>query len=262
MGHFFQVRRHLFAPLWAFCFLLAPFVAKADINVFAAASLKTVLEDIGAAFETEHGLAVAVTVAGSSALARQISFGAPADVFVSANADWMNYLEARGHVISESRRSVAGNALVLVRSKAKDANAADATIETALSGVGDARIAVALVDAVPAGIYAKQALKSLGYWKRLSPNLVQTDNVRAALTLVALGEAPWGIVYASDALVEPRVDVVAVFPENSHSQIVYPAATIVGGKPNEARDFLQFLAGEQAQQSFLENGFTAIGDDE
>ncbi|WP_425098183.1 molybdate ABC transporter substrate-binding protein [Tropicibacter sp. S64] len=230
-------------------------VARADtVTVFAAASLKTALDEIAPLFEAESGHRLALSLAGSSALARQIEHGAPADVFISANVGWMDHLGALGLLEPGTRRDLLGNTLVLV---GQGAPLEDwATLPDRLDG---GRLAMALVDAVPAGIYGKEALISLGLWPQLETRVAQVDNVRAALALVALGEAPLGIVYATDAAAEPGVSVLAEFPSGSHAPILYPMAQIAGSG-EAAGDFLWFLRGEAARAVFEAQGFAVLGD--
>lgn len=229
--------------------------ARADtpLTVFAAASLKNALEEIASAYEDSSGAPVVLSFAGSSALARQIQFGAPADVFISANTDWMDVLETEGRIAPDSRFDLASNRIVLIgapRTDPVDLSDTDA-LTAALQG---GRLAMALVDAVPAGIYGKAALQSLGHWDALAPRVAQADNVRAALALVALGEAPLGIVYATDAAAEPRVSVRAVFPAETHPPIRYPAAALSSASP-DAASFLAFLSTPAAQDILAGHGF-------
>lgn len=231
---------------------------RADVHVFAAASLKTVLDDIGREFESTHGEAIVVTVAGSSALARQIAFGAPADVFISANQAWMDDLENKGRIDAATRLNIAANQLVLIRSAKHTEHPEPFDASRISAEVGKDRIAMALVDAVPAGIYGKAALQSLGAWDTLAPQIVQTDNVRAALALVALGEAPWGIVYASDLLSDSGAKIAARFPEDAHPPIVYPAAVVEDAMSDKAADFVDFLSSEVAQSVFEQGGFVPM----
>lgn len=219
------------------------------VTVFAAASLRDALGAVADAFEGRTGHAVTVSYAGSSVLARQIGFGAPADVFLSANTDWMDWLEARGAIAPDRRVPLLTNTLVLVASKPVVLD----DIADLPAALGDGRLAMALVDAVPAGLYGKAALTDLGLWDRLAPQVVQTDNVRAALALVALGEAAFGVVYATDAQAEPRVSLAARFPEDSHPPIVYPAVRLTEG--DAARAFMAFLQGEEAAAVFARFGF-------
>lgn len=237
--------------LLAACLCLAgPPALAAEITVFAAASLKTAMDRLAPAWEAATGDRVTVALAGSSALARQIQRGAPADVFVSANVDWMDLLEAEGLIAAESRRDLLGNRLALVaRAPARPLDPADLP-----QALGQGRLAMALVEAVPAGIYGRAALEALGLWEELAPRVAQADNVRAALALVATGAAPFGIVYATDAAAEPRVSAVATFPEGSHPPIVYPAALVAGADPAAAA-FLDWLAGPEAGAVFADLGF-------
>ncbi|SHI30903.1 molybdate ABC transporter substrate-binding protein [Wenxinia saemankumensis] len=227
---------------------LAALPASAEITVFAAASLGGVLDEVAAEYTAGTGEAVAISYAGSSLLARQIEAGAPADVFVSANPDWMDVLEEAGLVAA--RTELLGNALVLVG----PAGAPALEIADLPAELGDGRLAVALTEAVPAGIYGRAALTSLGLWDALSGRLAETDNVRAALALVATGAAPYGIVYATDAALEPRVAILDRFPPESHAPITYPAAALTqAGAP-----FLAWLRGEAAGARFAAAGFTLL----
>ncbi|WP_163849280.1 molybdate ABC transporter substrate-binding protein [Pseudooceanicola aestuarii] len=228
------------------------------ITVFAAASLKTALEDIATAFEAEgHGV-VTLSFAGTSALARQIDAGAPAQVVISANPDWMDWLEDRGHLTPGTRRDLLGNALVLIApgdaAEPLDLGAAP-DLRARLDG---GRLAMAFVDAVPAGIYGKAALTGLGLWESLSPHVAQFDNVRSALAAVALGEAPLGITYRTDAMAEPRVRIVATFPPDSHPPIIYPAATLGDDPDPQATAFLAFLFSAPARAILVAEGFDRV----
>jgi molybdate transport system substrate-binding protein len=220
------VMRVLFALL-SLCLAL-PGAARAEqVTVFAAASLATAFDAIAPAFEAATGHRLVAAFAGSSALARQIDRGAPADLFIPASADWMDWLTARGRIDPNRRFDLLGNRLVLVAHGA----AAPAALGPAfdLAGrLGDGRLAMALVDAVPAGSTARRRCNPWASgtgWRR---KVAQADNVRAALALVALGAAPLGVVYATDAAAEPRVSVIGTFPADSHPPIVYPAAPVVG----------------------------------
>ena len=227
--------------------LLASPVSAETVSVFAAASLQTALDEAGARYEAETGTAVRVTYAGSATLARQISEGAPADLFVSANVQWMDWL---GEAMPlAGRTDLLGNRLVLIA----PAPAEPLELAALPEALGDGRLATGQVEAVPAGIYAREALTSLGLWEALSGRLAQTDNVRIALALVARGEAPFGIVYASDAVAEPAVAVVAEFPEGSHAPITYPAA--LTRESPEAAAFLDWLQGAEAGAIFAAQGF-------
>lgn len=248
-------------PLAAAVLMLASSAAAAnaaEVTVFAAASMKNAMDEISARFAEETGNTAVVSLAGSSALARQIQAGAPADVFISANTDWMDTLEQDGLIDTDSRADLLGNSIVLV---AHDPDAIPVTIDADLplaEMLGEDRLAMALVDAVPAGIYGKAALTSLGLWDGVMPQVAQTDNVRAALALVATGEAPLGIVYATDAAAEPDVSVLGTFPEDSHAPITYPAAKLADGDAAIAQEFLDYLQGPVARAAFERQGFTVL----
>jgi molybdate transport system substrate-binding protein len=232
--------------------LLARPAISQEVTVFAAASLKEAMDDVSATWKAAAGGIATISYAGSSALARQIEAGAPADLFVSANVEWMDLLQEEGLIAAGTRTDLVGNALVLIASReAEPTGIADLPI-----ALGDGRLAMALYDAVPAGIYGRQALTSLGVWDALVDRVAQADNVRAALELVAMGEAAYGVVYATDADAEPRVRVVEAFPAGSYPPIVYPAAVTTEGDGEAARAFLDFLQGPEVDAVFLRHGFT------
>lgn len=248
--------QHLCAVLLTLC-LTVPAPA-AQITVFAAASLGDALQDAAQQWEDETGHAVVIALAGSATLARQIDAGAPADLFLAANDDWMTWLVDRGRLRQGSRRNIASNRLVLIAHDPRAASdqhiTADTNIPAMLGDTG--RLAVALPDAVPAGIYAKEALSQLGLWEGVNQRLAPTDNVRAALALVALGEAPLGVVYATDAAAEPRVYVAGVFPHGIHAPITYPGAvTADSANPDVADAFLAWLGSDAAQAVLRSHGF-------
>lgn len=227
-----------------------------DLLVFAAASLQGSLDEAGAAWTRRSGQRVVISYAGSAQLARQIERGAPAHVFLSADQAWMDHLQQRGLIDAASRSDLLGNRLVLV-AQARDAATAASAHEALPALLGsNGRLAVASVDAVPAGRYAKQALQSLGLWDAVAGRLAQGDDVRTALAFVARGEARLGIVYASDARVEPRVRVIAVLPPSAHAPIVYPVARIAGGAPARSAGFLAFLRSPEADCLFARAGFS------
>ena len=229
-----------------------------QVTVFAAASMKTAMDEITARYAEETGNTARVSFAGSSALARQIQAGAPADVFISANPGWMDALESDGLIDDATRTDLLGNSLVLIAHDAK-ANPVEITPDLPLAEMlGEGHLAMALVEAVPAGIYGKAALGSLGLWDAVAPKVAQADNVRAALALVATGEAPLGIVYATDARAEPGATVLGTFPEGSHAPITYPAARIRDGDSAVADAFLAFLQGPVARAAFERQGFTVL----
>ena len=237
--------------------LAAPAAAE-EITVFAASSLTNAMTEIEAGFEAATGHAVTVAFAGSSALARQIRQGAPADVFISANPDWMDAVAADGLLAPGTRVDLLSNALVLIAAKA-DAAPVEIGPDMDLSALlGNGRLAMALVEAVPAGTYGKAALTSLDQWEAVAPKVAQAKNVRAALALVALGEAPYGIVYATDARAEGAVSVVGHFPADSHPPITYPAAALARSESSLTGDFLAYLRGPAARALFEAEGFTAL----
>jgi molybdate transport system substrate-binding protein len=230
--------------------------APAEVTVFAAASLTDVLQEIGAAFRDDTGIALRFSFAASSALARQVESGAPAGVFVSADVEWMDYLADRGAIDTATRRDVAGNALVLVApadSAVRLEIAPRFALAAALQG---GRLAVGDPASVPAGRYARAALTALDVWSAVEPRLAPAENVRAALALVSRGEAPLGIVYRTDAKVDPGVRVVGEFPAGTHAAIVYPAARVAGASAG-AEAFVEYLAGAKARAIFVRHGFKA-----
>ena len=227
----------------------------AGLTVFAAASLKEALDDAAAAYRKQTGVPVRVSYAASSALARQIEQGAPADVFFSADLEWMDYLQKRNRLDVATRRSLLGNRLVLIAPRASKAQVDLKRPATLLAALGDGRLAVGQTRTVPAGKYAKASLESLSLWNGVRPRLAESESVRAALMLVARGETPLGIVYASDAKAEPGVRVVATFPEDSHPPIVYPVAALRGARAAQATRFVQWLASPAADALFTKRGF-------
>ncbi len=246
----------LFAAVTASVPVVAHASGPEQVTVFAAASLKESLDEAAAAYGKASGTQVRVSYAASSALARQIEQGAPAQVFVSADREWMDYLQQRGRVDAASRRELLGNQLVLVAPAASTAKIDLARPGSVAAALGDRRLAVGQVATVPAGRYARAALQSLGQWDAVKPRLAEAESVRAALMLVARGEAPLGIVYASDAKAEPRVRVLATFPASSHPPIVYPVAAL-RGSPAAARDFVRWLSSPEARAIFVRRGFKA-----
>ena len=239
--------------------LVLPGQVRAEgVLVFAAASLKTALDAIADDWRAQTGRTVTISYAGSSSLARQIEQGAPADIFVSASVDWMDYLQTAELIRSDSRRQLLGNRLVLIAHD-REAEEIDLDKGTNLAGLlGDGRLAMALVGSVPAGVYGKQALSSLGLWESVEDKVAQTDNVRAALALVSSGEARYGIVYASDAIADARVRVVAAFPQSSHAPIIYPGAIVAGSTAPDAEEFFSYLSSPAADEVFRVQGFTPL----
>jgi molybdate transport system substrate-binding protein len=228
------------------------------VTVFAAASMKNALDDIDAAFTKSTGIKVVASYAASSALIKQIENGAPADVFASADLDWMDYGAQKKLVKDDTRVNLLGNRLVIIAPK--DSKIGNVTIAPSFDLAklaGDGRIVTGDVRAVPVGKYAKAALEKLGAWTAAEPKFAMTENVRAALTLVARGEAALGIVYETDAKVEPGVKIVGAFPADSHPAIVYPVALTTTAKPEAAR-YLAFLRSQTAKSVFETYGFTFL----
>lgn len=252
-------RRAVLALLPSLVLVSSPIRASAeDVLVFAAASLTNALDTVAAAWTAETGHTAVMSYAGSSTLARQIQEGAPADIFISASVEWMDAIEASGDLREGTRRDILGNTLVLI---AHGGEARPVTIDENLDLVGlldGGRLSMALVEAVPAGVYGKAALTSLGLWDDIEPLVAQSDNVRAALAFVAQDEAPLGIVYATDAAVEDNVTVIGTFPEGSHDPIVYPAAIGAESESAVTGAFLDFLTSDTARAIWQEYGFSVL----
>ena len=223
--------------------------------VFAAASLKSALDEIADYWRRERRNQVVISYAATSALARQIEQGAPADIFISADLDWMDYLARRNLIKPESRVNLLGNRLVVVAPQDLSLRIVGLDIPGALA---DGKLAMANIDVVPAGKYGKAALESLGIWGKLRGQVVQTDNVRAALVLVGRGEARLGIVYQSDAEADPGVRLVTLLPEDSHPPIVFPAALLRESRHPDAASFAHFLRSPTARGIFEWHGFTVL----
>jgi molybdate transport system substrate-binding protein len=237
---------------------MATGVQAAEVTVFAAASLKNALDDAAKAYEAKTSDKVVLNYAASSALAKQIESGAHADIFFSADLDWMDYLQQKNLINTASRKTLLGNTLVLIATKDSTVSLPIEKNFPLLQALGaDGKLAMASVDSVPAGKYGKAALTYLGVWDAVAPRVAQAENVRAALAFVARGEAPLGIVYGTDAKAEPAVRVVGTFPEDSHPKIEYPVALLANAKP-EARKFLDFVLSPEAASSFEVQGFSML----
>jgi molybdate transport system substrate-binding protein len=246
----------IFAALLVLAGAVVPAAAQdKSITVFAAASMKNALDDIDAAYTAKTGVKVIVSYGPSSGLAKQIEQGAPADVFISADTDWMDYAISRKTINEPSRVNLLGNTIVLIAPK-------DSKIDNVTIGqgfdlaklAGDGKIATGDVKSVPVGKYAKAALEKLGSWQAAEPKFAMADNVRAALTLVARNEAVLGIVYSTDAKVEPGVKVIGTFPADSHPAIIYPVAATTTAKP-ETSDYLAFLRSSAVKTILEKYGF-------
>jgi molybdate transport system substrate-binding protein len=258
---FSRIRRHMLAAMLGIAMVsLAPaHLCAGQATIFAPASMTNAMARLSAEFEAQTDNRLFFSFAGSSVLARQIEQGAPADVFISANPSWMDYLEDAGRILPETRFDLIGNRLVLIGhgNRATVEMSPDFDLAGLLAGE---RLVMALTEAVPAGIYGKAALITLGQWDKVQPDVVQTDNVRVALALVANREAPFGIVYATDARASASVSVLATFPPGSHPQIVYPAAAVSPGENEIALAFLEYLKTPSAQSILMEEGFSALPD--
>jgi len=240
------------------CAVCAPLAAadsdRPALRVFAAASLTDILDELSPLWEKSSGVPVKIAFAASPVLARQIEAGGTADVFISADQEWMDYLQSRNFIDKSTRRNLAGNRLVLIAP-------ADSRIELRIApgfdlagALGNRRLATGDPDTVPVGRYARSALVSLGVWDEIQDRLVRADNVRSAMMFVARGEVPLGIVYTTDALVDSRVRIVDTFPENTHPSITYPGAAIHGAR-GEAIAFLDYLATPEARDTWKKFGF-------
>jgi molybdate transport system substrate-binding protein len=229
-----------------------------SVLVFGAASLTDVLDELGKVFTAKTQVAVKSSLAASSALAKQIEAGAPADVFFSADLEWMDYLDQRKLLRPGSRHDVALNRLVLIAPADSKVSVKIAPGFDLMKALGDGKLVTGDPDSVPVGKYAHAALEKLGVWDRVSSHLVRAENVRSALAFVARGEAPLGIVYQTDALAEKRVRIVDVFPEDSHPPVTYPIALTTHASP-EAQQFEDFVVSEAAKPIFRKYGFSLPG---
>lgn len=231
--------------------------APPSITVYGAASLTDSLRRLGADFTKDTGIPVKLSFAASSALARQIEAGSPADIFVSADVEWMDYLERRGLIQRASRHNLLGNRLALVAPADSKLTLRIAPHVALRAALGDQRLATGDPESVPVGRYAREALTSLGVWGEISDRLVRAENVRSALMFVARGEVPLGIVYETDAKIDPQVRIVDLFPESSHAPIVYPVALTASASKDTAR-FNDFLRTAPAKVVFESFGFTVL----
>jgi molybdate transport system substrate-binding protein len=255
---FLTRRATLLALALSTALALPGFASAAEITVFAASSLKTALDVIAADWEKSTGTKVVISYESSAKLAKQIQEGAPADIFISASKQWMDTLSDAKLIKPGSRKTILGNTLILVAAD-KAAAKVDLVKGVDLAKlVGDSKLAMGLVDSVPAGQYGKEALTNLGAWDAVAPKVAQADNVRAALKLVDSGEAAYGIVYASDAISDDKVTVVGTFPEDSHKPIIYPAAVTATSTAPEAQAFLDDLSTDAAGAVFTAQGFIVL----
>jgi molybdate transport system substrate-binding protein len=249
--------RALFLVILAF-WCVAPALGAEKVSVFAAASLKTALDDAAAAWQGKTGIEVQASYAASSALAKQIENGAPADVFASADLAWMSYLEGKGLIKAGSRINLLGNALVVVAKADSSLGSVALSRDGLMKALAGGRWTTGDVKAVPVGVYAKEALTTLGLWEALEPRLAPAENARAALAFVSRGEAPLGIVYESDVRADPGVKIVARIPGDSHQPIIYPFALTATAKGKAPAQFLTFLASPEARPFFERQGFRLL----
>lgn len=256
------IMKRLIRALWLLTTVLGlvgavPALARAEIQVFAAASTTETVNAVAAAFAAKKLGSVKASFGSSSTLAKQIENAAPASVFISADEDWMDYLDKKKMVAAGTRFDLLGNALVMIAPKD-----GKAPVQVQIGPnfplakmLGDGRLSVGDPSHVPAGLYAKAAFEKLGVWESVKDKLAPAGDVRAALAFVERGETPFGIVYATDAIASPKVWEVGIFPENSHPKIFYPAAIVAGHDTPEARAFLDFLKGPEATEIFAKAGF-------
>lgn len=226
-----------------------------DLTVFAAASLKEALDEAGADFQRVSGSKTVVVYAASSALAKQIANGAPADVFISADLDWMDYLEKRNLLRAGTRVNLLRNRLALIAPAASMLQIEIKPGFALAKLLGDGRLSMADPDSVPAGKYARAALAKLGVWSSVETRLARGDSVRAALVFVARGETPLGVVYQTDALAEKKVRIAGLFAEDTHPAIIYPAAVVANSRQAAAQPFVSYLKSAQARAIFKKYGF-------
>jgi molybdate transport system substrate-binding protein len=230
-------------------------VAKADFMVLAAASLTNALGDINKAYQAKTGVTITASFASSSVLAKQIENGLPADIFISADNKWMDYLYDKGKIDNSTRREFLGNTLVLIAPKGESFNAT-LTKGGKLADAFDGKLCTGETETVPVGKYAKEALQKLGLWDGIKSRVVGTEDVRAALAFVERGECAAGIVYETDARISKKVEVIGTFPEDSHTPIVYPMAMV--SQSEEAKAFLDYLSQAEAAKIFAHYGFKRL----
>jgi molybdate transport system substrate-binding protein len=232
-----------------------------DVVIFAAASLKNALDDIAGQWQRETGKKVVVSYAASNTLIKQIEQGAPADIFISADLDWMDYGQQKDLIKSDSRSNLLGNRLVLIAPKDSSVSANIQPGFDLAALLKGGRLAMGNVDAVPAGKYGKASLEKLGVWDSVKDKIAQAESVRAALLFVSRGEAPLGIVYQTDAAADPSVKIVGTFPENTHPPIIYPVALTKESTNADAQAFLNYLRSPAARAAFERQGFAVLGPD-
>lgn len=229
-----------------------------DVVILAAASLKNALDEASAAWSKATGKATRISYAASSALAKQIEAGIPADLFISADIPWVDYVAERKLIKPASRFDFLGNEIVLIAGKESKIDLTIAKDFPLRAALGDGRLAMANIDAVPAGKYGKASLESLGVWASVADRVAQAENVRMALVLVSRGEAPLGVVYRTDATADPNVKILGAFPAGSHPPIVYPAALLATSTNPDAEAFVAYLKSPAARPFFEKQGFTVL----
>ena len=256
--HLFGKLTNVAVAVAGFTAVASPAMAEDAITVFAAASLKNALDAANAEWTKESAKQTTVSYAASSALAKQIESGAPADLFISADLAWMDYVGKKKLIKDDTRSNWLGNRIVLVAPK-ENAGTVEIKEGFDLAGlVGDGKLAMGAVDSVPAGKYGKAAVEKLGVWSSVEGKVASAESVRAALALVSRGEAPYGIVYQTDAAADPGVAVVGTFPQDSHPPIIYPVAILSESKNAAAAAYLDFLKSDKAAPFFTEQGFTIL----
>jgi molybdate transport system substrate-binding protein len=244
----------------AFAFAPAAAFAQDSLVIFAAASMKNALDEVATGWSKDSGKPMPkISYAASSALAKQLEQGAPADLFISADTDWMDYVEKKDLIKKDTRVDLLGNKIVLIAPKDSKASIDIKQGFDLAKALAGGKLAMANVDSVPAGKYGKAALEKLGAWDGVKGSVAQAENVRAALLLVARGEAPLGIVYSTDAAAEPNVRIVGTFPAGSHPPIIYPVALTKDAKSPDAKAFLDLLKSTKARPAFEKQGFEVLG---
>jgi molybdate transport system substrate-binding protein len=246
------------ATLAMYLVLASPPVTAADVTVYAAASLKEAMDEQARQFEAGTGSKVIVSYGASNALAKQIEAGAPADLFISADLDWMDYVEQKHLIAPNARFDILRNTLVLIAPASSSASLRIAPRFGLAAALGAEKLAMANPDSVPAGKYGRSALEKLGVWSEVEKQVARAENVRAALALVSRGEAPFGIVYRTDALADKSVKIVDTFPPDSYPPIIYPAAVLVARRSRAARPLLDYLRSAAARPTWEKYGFGLV----
>ena len=248
--------RHAVLVAFGWCLVaLSPLAIAADVTVFAAASLKEAMDEVAKKFEASTGNKVIVSYGASNTLAKQIEADAPADMFISADLDWMDYVDQRKLILPNTRSNLLTNTLVLIAPAASNASLKIGPGFGLAAALGSSKLAMANPDSVPAGKYGKGALEKLGVWSSVENDVARAENVRAALTLVSRGEAAFGVVYRTDALADKGVKIVGAFPQDTHPPIVYPVALLTQSKSAGAKPFLEYIRSANAREVWEKYGF-------